>query len=69
MGLDTHPSYVTAAGATFVALCTIVVALRFYTRYAQNVKFGVDDWLCIPALVSYTIASAMPLLQNTSLTI
>ena len=51
MGYDEEPAYVLAAAATFIALGTIVVGLRLYTRTVQKVKIGPDDWLILPGLV------------------
>ncbi|KAF4630529.1 hypothetical protein G7Y89_g7613 [Cudoniella acicularis] len=51
MAHDQDPAYVLAAGATFLVLCTIVVALRFSTRLLQKANFGIDDYLTIPSLL------------------
>lgn len=51
MGKDTEPSYVMASGAVFIALCPILLGLRFYTRRVQGARIGIDDWLLIPALL------------------
>jgi len=50
-GHDQEPVYVLALGGTFLALCTIIVGLRFYTRILQKVYIGIDDWLVLCALV------------------
>ena len=52
MADDQNPNYMLAAGATFIALCIIIVALRFFTRSLQKARIGIDDWLVLPALVS-----------------
>ena len=46
----TAPLVITA-GAVWPPVCAAVVALRFYTRKAQTVQLGPDDWLTVPALV------------------
>ena len=51
MAYDEHPTHVLAAGAIFIAVCTIIVTLRFYTRALQKAEIGIDDWLVLPALV------------------
>ena len=53
-GHDTDPSYFLACGAGFLAICTVVVAARFYTRIGQKARIGIDDWLTLPALVCTT---------------
>lgn len=35
----------------FIAVCTIIITLRFFTRSLQKAKIGIDDWLVLPALV------------------
>ena len=52
----TAPLLITA-GAIWPPVCAAVVALRFYTRRAQNIRLGPDDWLTIPALVCHHAAS------------
>ena len=49
-----NPRSVTACGILFPILGTIAVILRFKTRYRRKAELKVDDWLCIPALVSST---------------
>lgn len=51
MVYDEDPAHVLAAGAIFIAVCTIIVTLRFFTRAVQKAKIGIDDWLVLPALV------------------
>ena len=60
MAHDKDPAYVLAAGATFLAVCIIIVVLRFFTRTLQKVTIGIDDWLVIPALVC---ASLIPFVR------
>ena len=43
---------VLAIGILFIALGTIAVAARFSVRTKRNAALGIDDWLCLPALVS-----------------
>ena len=46
-----NPRSVTACGVLFPILGAIAVALRFATRRRRKVEIGLDDWICIPALV------------------
>jgi len=41
---------VLAVGILFIILGILVVIARFYVR-RKKAGFGLDDWLCIPALV------------------
>jgi hypothetical protein len=34
-----------------ISLATVLVLLRLYVRKFSQMKFGLDDWLIIPALV------------------
>ena len=52
MANNAEPSYVIACAADFLALCPILVVLRFYSRMKQHTVLGIDDWLTLPALVS-----------------
>lgn len=45
------PGVVAAAGATFPAVCLLLTVFRLYVRHARELKWGIDDWLVIPALV------------------
>lgn len=36
----------------YLVLDTVFVAARFVLRWKTK-SFGIDDWFCIPALVSY----------------
>ena len=49
--LQIHASVAIAAGAVFIPICTIITALRFYTRRYQGTKIGTDDWTTLAALV------------------
>ena len=40
-----------AIGIVFPVLGAAAVAARFGVRHKRNTALGVDDWLCIPALV------------------
>lgn len=42
---------VLAIGILFIALGTIAVAARFSVRTKRDAALGIDDWLCLPALV------------------
>lgn len=47
---------------SLVAITTIIAALRFYTRKVQQTSFGADDWLIIPAYVTFIGMVAFALL-------
>ena len=52
MADDSEPGHVVACAAAFLALCPLLVGIRFLTRLTQVPrKLGIDDWLTIPALV------------------
>ena len=53
--LRIHAKLAVAAGATFIPVCTIFVALRVYSRRLVKASLGADDWSIIAALVSYSI--------------
>ena len=40
-----------ALGSALLAVCLIVIALRFLTRKLQKAKVGTDDWLALCGLV------------------
>lgn len=42
---------VIAIGVLFPALGAAAVTARFYVRRNRKISLGVDDWLCLPALV------------------
>ena len=42
---------VTAIGVIFPVVDSFAVAGRFYSRISHNTNLGVDDWICVPALV------------------
>ena len=44
---------VLAVGIIFTILSVAVVCTRFYVRRQKKSGLGIDDWLCIPALVSF----------------
>ena len=41
-----------AAAVTFPILSLTVVGLRFYSKRSRQVKYGIEDWLIVLALVS-----------------
>lgn len=45
-----NPRSVGLCGALLPIVGTVVVALRFRTRYAKRIGIGADDWVCVPAL-------------------
>jgi len=61
MSHDQDPSYVLGAAGAFIALDTIFVGLRFYTRAFQKAKYGADDWLALASLI-FTIGIAVCLI-------
>lgn len=50
--LRIHGNLAIAAGATFIPVCSLSVALRFYARKVKGVGLRADDWLILSALVS-----------------
>ncbi|GAM83775.1 hypothetical protein ANO11243_017650 [Dothideomycetidae sp. 11243] len=50
-----------AATASFIALSTIAVGLRIYTRKSQRLPFKADDGFAVLALLSLTFETAMNL--------
>lgn len=42
---------VIAIGVLFPLLGTVAVTARFYVKRNRKISLGVDDWLCLPALV------------------
>ena len=42
---------VLAIGVLFIVLGSSAVIARFYVRIVYRMGMGIDDWLCIPALV------------------
>jgi hypothetical protein len=47
-----NPHSIIAIGILFPILGALAVGTRFYLRRSKKLHFGLDDWLCIPALVS-----------------
>lgn len=43
---------VLAIAILFIVLGTVAVAARFSVRTKRDAALGIDDWLCLPALVS-----------------
>lgn len=50
-GGDQNPQFVLAAGAAFLAVDTVLVGLRFYTRSVQVSHVGPDDWFSLLSLL------------------
>ena len=48
----TNRPEVIAMGTALPIVCFLVVCLRFFTRRAQRVGLGPDDWLIVGGLVS-----------------
>lgn len=46
-----HAPLCIAVGVALPPVCAGLVALRFYARKQQGSRFGIDDWLTVPALV------------------
>jgi hypothetical protein len=59
MGADWNPGHqqpysgngLVGPTAAIAAVQTVFVAAKFYTRFIQRVKFGLDDYLILLALV------------------
>lgn len=49
------PNEIIAAGTVLPTLGVIIVALRFYNRRRSSAGIGLDDWLVLPALVSWPV--------------
>lgn len=43
----------TTVACVFSVLWIIVVAARFYATRLKKAQIGLDDWICIPALVEH----------------
>ena len=61
--VDKHPPLhgagsLIAACASLAALQIILVAARFYTRYKQRAKRGIDDYVILIALVCASVDHA-----------
>ena len=55
MSRDESPAYMMAASATFLAVCPLIVALRFFVKKTLlKGRIGIEDWLTLPALVCYS---------------
>lgn len=54
LDVQIHAPLVIAAGAVFIPVCSISVALRIYARRLRGLKLGPDDWTIIMALVCNT---------------
>ena len=63
-----NPTGVITCGVLFPILGVIAVALRFMVRRKRKNDLGMDDWICLPALVSLisTAGSLSLLLQLTA---
>jgi len=46
-----NKSSVLAAGILFIFLGVLAVFARFSVRISRKQRIGIDDWLCLPALV------------------
>jgi len=44
-----------AAAVILPVMGLVTVSLRYFARFSRKVSFGVDDWLLIPALVSFLV--------------
>lgn len=42
---------VLAVGILLINLGVVAVSARFYVRRQKRLSMGLDDWLCLPALV------------------
>ena len=48
---DKHQQVIISSAVCLVAVY-LAVSLRFYARYIARVKYGMDDWFILMALVS-----------------
>lgn len=53
------PQSAIAVGFGFPIIDGILVALRFYSRRQLKIERGIDDWLCIPAWVCFSLRQAL----------
>lgn len=47
------PAGIQALCGSLLAICTIIVALRFYARRSQHTYIGIDDWFILPAYITF----------------
>lgn len=55
--LKIAPKYVWTAGIVWPPIVITIVFARFWTRYGQRSKIGIDDWLTLPAAVRTSFRS------------
>ncbi|KAI9792921.1 MAG: hypothetical protein M1816_001243 [Peltula sp. TS41687] len=60
---------VLAIGIIFPVLGLVAVALRFAVRSQRKVSFGVDDWLCLPAVALVVGAGIIMIIGSATHTI
>ncbi|KAH8701529.1 hypothetical protein BGW36DRAFT_423841 [Talaromyces proteolyticus] len=49
--LQIHPPFLWTAGTIWPPICLAIVAARFVMRKSQRMRYGLDDWLTLPALI------------------
>ena len=62
-----NPKSVIAIGVLFPVLGAVAVALRFAVRLRRKNGLGIDDWLCLPALVIMSSDSNTPVAADINL--
>lgn len=58
----TSPSSLQALSGSLLGITTIVALLRFYARRAQHAFIGLDDWMILPAYMTFVGMVACALL-------
>ncbi|KAM3075815.1 hypothetical protein ACMFMG_007942 [Clarireedia jacksonii] len=66
LDVQIHAPLVIAAGAVFIPVCSISVALRIYVRRSRGVRLGPDDWAIIIALI-FVIAMGVTIISEVGL--
>lgn len=51
--LQLSPGLTIACSCLFIPASALLTGLRFYTRHRRNTTLGADDWLIVPAFVSW----------------
>ncbi|KAI5918256.1 hypothetical protein F4810DRAFT_715711 [Camillea tinctor] len=53
-----------AIGYFFIAIATISVALRFYSRFLTKQRLGLDDWLMLASAIAFFVLTNLVILSN-----
>ncbi|KAL8760592.1 MAG: hypothetical protein Q9184_003224 [Pyrenodesmia sp. 2 TL-2023] len=64
-----NPQSVIAIGIIFPIAGALAVLTRFHARRAKKTSFGLDDWLCLPALILVTGCSIVMIIGAATHTI